>query len=71
MVPVLMKALSPVTDYDHLLVAQVKENIDRAQRIAEHHAKLMEKDFLTRKDTTVETFERLDRSEAEPHPQET
>ncbi len=65
MVPVLMKALSPVTDYDHLLAAQVKENIHRAQRIAQHRARQMETDFLTRRDTTVDTFEHLPRPDAE------
>lgn len=59
MVPVLMKALSPVTDYDHLLAAQVKENIQRARRIAEYNADLMETEFLTRRATTVESYERV------------
>ncbi len=59
MVPVLMKALSPVTDYDHLLAAQVKENIQRARRIAEHNTDLMDTDFLTRRATTVDTYEHL------------
>ncbi len=64
MVPVLMKALSPITDYDHLLAAQVKENIQRARLIAEHNARLMETDFLTRRATTIDTYERLAGSEA-------
>ncbi len=68
MVPVLMKALSPVTDYDHLLAAQVRDNIHRARRIAEHHAKLAETDFLTRRDTTVDTFERPSGADAQPEP---
>jgi len=59
MVPVLMKALSPVTDYDHLLAAQVKENIQRARLIAEHNAREMENDFLTRRATTIESYERV------------
>ncbi len=59
MVPVLMKALSPVTDYDHLLAAQVKENIHRARLIAEHNAKMLEDDFLARRASTVESYERV------------
>lgn len=59
MVPVLMKALSPITDYDHLLAAQVKENIQRARLIAEHNAKMMETEFLTRRANILETYERL------------
>ena len=59
MVPVLMKAMSPVTDYDHLLAAQVKENIHRARLIAEHNAGLMETEFLTRRATTVDSYERI------------
>ncbi|HET7841884.1 MAG TPA: DUF4407 domain-containing protein, partial [Terriglobia bacterium] len=59
MVPVLMKALSPGTDYDQLLAAQVQENIERARRIAGHNAKMLEEDFLTRRATTVDSYERV------------
>jgi hypothetical protein len=59
MVPVLMKALSPVTDYDHLLAAQVKENVQRARLITEHNAQLLETDFLTRRATTLDSYERV------------
>jgi cell division protein FtsB len=59
MVPVLMKALSPVTDYDHLLATQVKENIYRARLIAEHNSQAMEDEFLTRRANTIDTYEQL------------
>ena len=64
MVPVLMKAMSPITDYDHLLAGQVKENIHRAKLIADHNAKMMETEFLTRRPSTIETYERLNEPEA-------
>lgn len=63
MVPVLMKALSPITDYDHLLAAQVKENIHRVRRIAEHHDRVIETDFLTHTGGTLNSLEALQTGE--------
>lgn len=63
MVPVLMKWLSPITDYDHLLAAQVKENIHRVRRIAEHHDGVIESEFLTHTGGTVNTLETLQGNE--------
>ena len=59
MMPVLMKALSPVTDYDKLLAVQVQENIERARKIAEYNEKVIDKDFLSAHPSTVDLFEEL------------
>lgn len=63
MVPVLMKWLSPITDYDHLLAAQVKENIHRVRRMADHHDQIIESDFLTHTGGTVTSLEGLQTGE--------
>jgi hypothetical protein len=59
MMPVLMKAFSPVTDYDRLLAAQVRENIERVRVVADSNAQVMDKGFLTPRPSTVELFEKL------------
>lgn len=56
--PVLMKFLSPVTDYDQLLAAHVNENNHRVGKIAEYNEGAISADFLSRKPSTVELFER-------------
>ena len=55
--PVLMKLLSPVTDYDQLLEVQVNENNHRAGKIAEYNEGVISADFLSPKPSTVELFE--------------
>jgi hypothetical protein len=59
MMPVLIKAFSPVTDYDKLLAAQVYENIERARVLADYNTQVADKDFLSPRPSTVELFERV------------
>ena len=56
--PVLMKMLSPVTDYDQLLAVQVSENNHRVGKIAEFNIGAISADFLSPKPSALELFER-------------
>jgi Domain of unknown function (DUF4407) len=56
--PVLMKMLSPVTDYDQLLDVQVNENSLRVGKIAEYNEGVITTDFLNPRPSTSELFER-------------
>src|SRR5215469_9358641 len=56
--PVLMKMLSPVTDYDQLLAVQLNENNHRVGRIAEYNDGVIRAEFLSPTPSTVELFER-------------
>lgn len=60
--PVLMKFLSPVTDYDQLLAVQVNENNHRARKIAEYNEREISADFLCPQPSTLELFERTFRT---------
>jgi len=57
MLPVIMKVQADPSDYDYLLRIEVEENIHRAQRMAEHHAKILQDDFLNPQASTVNAFE--------------
>jgi len=56
--PVLMKMLSPVTDYDQLLAVQVNENNLRVGKIAEHNEGVINVDYLRPTPSTSKLFER-------------
>ena len=58
MTPVLMKAQSPVTDYDQLLAVQVQENIRRARKIAEYNEQVTSADVLITQPSTVDLLEK-------------
>jgi len=59
MTPVLMKANSPITDYDELIATQMNENKQRVRKIAEYNQALIDSDFLTPQPSTVELFEKI------------
>lgn len=56
--PVLMKMLSPVTDYDQLLAVQVNENNLRVGKIAAYNEGVIDVDFLRSTPSTSKLFER-------------
>jgi hypothetical protein len=58
MTPVLMKAQSPITDYDQLLAVQVQENIRRARKIAEYNDQVMSGDMLSTQPSTLDLLEK-------------
>jgi Domain of unknown function (DUF4407) len=58
MTPVLMKAQSPVTDYDQLLAVQVQENIRRARKIAEYNEQVTSADVLITQPSTLDLLEK-------------
>jgi len=56
--PVLMKMLSPVTDYDQLLAVQVSESNHRVGKIASYNEGVINVEFLQATPSTSKLFER-------------
>jgi hypothetical protein len=59
MLPVLMKMVTPATEHDHILAAEVNEKIVRVSKIGQYNEQVASQDFMSHQPSTVDLLERI------------